>query len=124
MRSRSIYALVALALITSASPGRADSPSEASIAALIEATADSPAAHAALARFYAERAATERAKAKRMREAARHRVGKLGASAWTGARADPGRDNAAAAERYEQLAAMHETESHAMVPTRRDPAHL
>lgn len=98
-------ALAALALSTT-SPAAAED-SRASIVALVEASADSSSAHEALARFYQQEANRERAAAKRMRDAARHRVGKLGASSWSRPLIDPGRDNDAAAARYEALATMH-----------------
>jgi hypothetical protein len=104
-------ASIAAALLAGASPAVAEQAADASIVALVAATANSPSTHQALARFYSERASLERARARHMRGAARHRVGKLGASSWTAAHIDPGNDNEAAAVRYEKLAAMHQQEA-------------
>ncbi len=110
-----ITGLVALAVLplSTISPAAAGD-STAAIITLAEASADSPSSHEALARFYQQEANRERAVAKRMRDAARHRVGKLGASAWNRPLIDPGGDNDAAAARYEALATMHREQARSL----------
>jgi hypothetical protein len=110
-RCRTHVVTLLAALLLGTAPTAAESTCEASLEAVVAAGAQSPVEHAALALHYGERAAGERARAERIRAAAHRRVGKLGASAWNAVRGDPGRDHAAAAARYAQLATEHEREA-------------
>jgi hypothetical protein len=63
---------LALSLPVAAASEEASAPARGALEALLTDSADEPSEHRALARYYRAQAATERARAARLRSAARH----------------------------------------------------